>query len=77
MTFSLFDCVTLIQDLPDDELRAGMVGAIVDIYTNPALAYEVEFADAYGRTIAQLALFPGQIRPYVAGDAMPRHPESP
>lgn len=75
MTFSLFDSVTLIQDLPDDGLRAGMVGAVVDVYTKPAVAYEVEFADAYGRTIAQLALFPEQIRPYKAGDAMPRHPE--
>ena len=75
MTFLLFDPVTLVQDLPDDGLRAGMVGAIVDVYTKPAVAYEVEFADAYGRTIAQLALFPDQVRPYEAGDAIPGHSE--
>ena len=77
MSFSLFDCVTLIQDIPDDGLCAGMVGAIVDVYINPTLAYEVEFSDAYGRTIAQLALLPEQIRPYADGDAVPRHPELP
>jgi hypothetical protein len=77
MVFSMFDCVTLTQDLPDDGLRVGMVGAIVDMYTKPALAYEVEFADAYGRTIAQLALLPEQFRPCMKGDAIPRHPELP
>ena len=39
-----------------------MVGAVIDVYTEPALAYEVEFCDALGRTIVQLALLPEQLR---------------
>ena len=74
MTFSLFDAVALIQDLPSEELHAGMVGAIVDVYTKPTPAYEVEFSDAYGKSIALLALLPEQIRPYTPGDLLPLHP---
>jgi hypothetical protein len=62
MIFSLFDVVTLMQDVPEEALRAGMVGAVIDVYTEPVVAYEVEFCDALGRTIGQLALLPGQLR---------------
>ena len=62
MTFSLFDVVTLMQDVPEEALRAGMVGAVIDVYTEPVVAYEVEFCDALGRTIGQLALLPEQLR---------------
>jgi hypothetical protein len=50
-------------DLPDEGLSAGAVGAVVHVFEKPSLAYEVEFADEDGRTIAQLPLTPGQIRP--------------
>ena len=62
MIFSLFDVVTLMQDVPEEALRAGMVGAVIDVYTEPVVAYEVEFCDALGRTIGQLALLPEQLR---------------
>lgn len=62
MDFSLFDVVTLLQDLPEEGLHAGMRGAVVDVYTAPITAYEVEFCDALGRTIAQLALPPEQLQ---------------
>lgn len=62
MTFLLFDVVTLMQDVPEEALRAGMVGAVIDVYTEPVVAYEVEFCDALGRTIGQLALLPEQLR---------------
>ena len=62
MMLSLFDVVTLLQDVPEDGLSAGMVGAVIDVYTEPVIAYEVEFCDALGRTIGQLALLPGQLR---------------
>ena len=62
MIFSLFDVVTLMQDVPEEALRAGMVGAVIDVYTEPVMAYEVEFCDALGRTIGQLALLPEQLR---------------
>ena len=62
MMLSLFDVVTLLQDVPEHGLSAGMVGAVIDVYTEPVIAYEVEFCDALGRTIGQLALLPGQLR---------------
>jgi hypothetical protein len=62
MIFSLFDVVTLTEDIPEEGLRAGMTGAVVDVYSKPVLAYEVEFCDSSGRTIAQLALLPNQLR---------------
>ena len=59
---SIFDVVTLMQDLPEKGLFAGMVGTLLDIYTKPVLAYEVEFCDVSGRTIEQLALLLGQLK---------------
>ena len=60
--FKVGDVVTLLADVPGDGLRKGQVGTVVHEFTEPGLAYETEFADADGRTVAQLALRPGQIR---------------
>jgi len=57
----LYDVVELVVDLPGDGLRAGAIGTIVDEYTDPR-AYEVEFADDDGATIALTALRPEQLR---------------
>jgi hypothetical protein len=57
----LLDVVVLRQDIPDEGLRAGMRGTVVDIHYDPCLAYEVEFCDDLGKTIALLALLPVQI----------------
>ena len=57
----LFDLVTLLLDMPVEGLRRGATGAIVDLHGDPVEAYEVEFVDERGRTIAQLALRPEQI----------------
>lgn len=62
MTLSLFDVVTLLQDLPEEGLYAGMLGTVVDLHTTPIVAYEVEFCDDLGRTIAQLALHSEQLQ---------------
>lgn len=61
MKYSLFDVVTLVKDIPELNLKVGMIGAIVNIYTDPREAYEVEFCDEYGRTIEMLALLTEQI----------------
>jgi len=58
----LYDVVELTVDRPDDGLRSGAVGTIVDAYTNDE--YEVEFADGDGRTIALAALHADQLRPH-------------
>jgi len=62
MTFALFDVVILTKDMPEDGLKAGMKGAVVDVHTKPTLAYEVEFCDGSGRTIALLALLPDYLK---------------
>lgn len=61
MKYKLFECVTVKANLPDDELKIGMVGVIVHIFHLPTFAYEVEFCDADGRTIKCLALTEEQI----------------
>lgn len=62
MKFSLFDVVILNADLPEQGLVKGMTGAIIDVYSSPSVAYEVEFSDQQGQTIASLALTPEQLQ---------------
>ncbi|HMJ08362.1 MAG TPA: DUF4926 domain-containing protein [Pyrinomonadaceae bacterium] len=56
----LFDSVALLDDLPDEKLWRGQVGAIVEIYNN-GQAFEVEFVDKEGRTYGLLTLRPDQL----------------
>ena len=60
----LYDVVELTTDLPAEGLPAGSVGTVVHIFHEPDLAYEVEFADDDGRTIAMVPLTPDKLRPY-------------
>lgn len=54
----LFDVVELLIDLPEETLRAGARGAIVQCYADAT--YEVEFTNMDGETLAQLPLTPQQ-----------------
>ena len=54
----LFDIVELLLDLPDYQLQAGVQGSIVECYDNDA--YEVEFSDSDGETLALCTLSPKQ-----------------
>lgn len=56
----LLDVVALITDLPEDNLRRGQVGTVVEILTN-GTAFEVEFSDKEGRTYESLGLLPEQL----------------
>jgi Domain of unknown function (DUF4926) len=56
------DCVVLTRDLPDENLKAGDVGAIVHIHKG-GMAYEVEFATLTGRTIAITTVEASNLRP--------------
>ncbi|MCU0567082.1 MAG: DUF4926 domain-containing protein [Oculatellaceae cyanobacterium Prado106] len=49
------DTVVLTHDLPEQNLKAGERGAIVHCYQDDE-AFEVEFVNAEGRTIAVLTL---------------------
>ena len=65
----LHDTVRLVIDLPDEGLTAGAVGAVVHVFDHPGRAYEVEFSDENGRTIAQLPLTSEQVEPVSLPDA--------
>jgi len=54
----LFDVIELMVDVPEQGLRAGMQGTIVECH--PGDAYEVEFTNELGETFAFLALRPDQ-----------------
>ena len=51
---NLYDVVALLVDLPDEGLKRGQVGTIIEIWESGV--YEVEFADTRGMTYASVAL---------------------
>lgn len=63
MTLKRLARVRLKRDIPERNLRKGMLGTMVLIYEKPNKAFEVEFSDDHGGTIAQLALTSGEIEP--------------
>ena len=67
--FKLFDTVKTIKALPEVGIAADTVGTIVEVYDQPYRAYEVEFANEHGETIAMLALTAEQVvldKPFAA-----------
>jgi hypothetical protein len=60
MIFNEHETVCLRRHLPEHGLVAGAVGVIVVIYDSPP-AYEVEFCDHDGRTLALLTLREGDL----------------
>ncbi|HKI03722.1 MAG TPA: DUF4926 domain-containing protein [Thermoanaerobaculia bacterium] len=61
----LLDAVVLARDLPAQGLRAGDLGAIVEVYRPES--FEVEFVTAFGQTGALVTLQAGDIRSHNAG----------
>jgi hypothetical protein len=66
MKFSLLDTVVLDRDVPEQGLRKGDLGAVVQIYEPDAV--EVEFVGASGKTEALLTLQETDVRPVADGD---------
>lgn len=56
------DTVQLTESVPGESLQAGAVGVVVAEFTDPVEAYEIEFSDERGTTIAQVALLPDQFK---------------
>ncbi len=50
----LYDVVALMVDLPDEGLKRGQVGTIVEMWDKDV--YEVAFADMNGVTYAMVAI---------------------
>ncbi|MEU1588275.1 DUF4926 domain-containing protein [Micromonospora sp. NPDC005710] len=57
----LYDVVELREAIAGEQLSRGAVGTVVHIFSGPPPAYEVEFADADGRTIALATLRADQV----------------
>ena len=64
MKFLTLDTVVLLKDYPKENLKAGDIGAIITVYSNPYEAYEVEFVDDKGNTKVQLTLYSDEIKKY-------------
>jgi hypothetical protein len=60
MKYELLDTVVLVNDLPKHGLRAGDLGAVVDVQSPDTL--EVEFVTASGRTTALVSLRASDVR---------------
>jgi hypothetical protein len=61
--FTMYEVVMLAKDIPSHGLEKGTKGTIVQCYTEPKLAYEVEFIDHKGRTTALLTLYTEDLEP--------------
>ncbi len=57
----LHDVIKVKKDIPEENLKKGMIGVIVTVFHEPCLAYEVEFCNDKGETITETALLPEQI----------------
>jgi hypothetical protein len=66
MKYKLLDTVVLDRDLPEHGLRAGDLGAVVEVYEPDGL--EVEFVTASGKTQALVSLNVNDVRPVQDGD---------
>jgi len=61
------DCIVLLEDLPENSLKAGDIGTVVHIHMGGA-GYEVEFMTLAGETVAIVTLLPSQLRPIARRD---------
>ena len=68
MAFALLETVVLNRDLPAHGLRAGDLGAVVEVYSNDGV--EVEFVRASGQTKALVTLKAADLRALAASDIL-------
>lgn len=66
MSHKTLDTVVLSRDLPEEGLRAGDLGAVVEVYEPDGI--EVEFVTASGRTGALVTLGADDVRPVADTD---------
>jgi hypothetical protein len=68
MRFAVLDTVVLKHDLPEHGLRAGDLGAVVELYG--ADGVEVEFVRASGHTKALVTLRSADLRSVAENDML-------
>ena len=69
-SFALLETVIAPVDVPGEQVLVGDLGTIVEVYTDPHLAYEVEFVNPDGCFRALLTLTPEQIRKLTPTDVL-------
>lgn len=72
MNYQALDTVVLVRDLPAHGLKAGDLGAVVELY--PPDGLEVEFVTASGRTTALVTLKSSDVRPISDSDLVAVRP---
>jgi uncharacterized protein DUF4926 len=68
MTLKSLDPVVLVRDIRAHGLKAGDMGAVVEVH--PPGALEVEFVTASGRTKALITLKASDVRPIRGSDML-------
>jgi Domain of unknown function (DUF4926) len=68
MAFALLETVVLNRDLPALGLRAGDLGAVVEVHADDGV--EVEFVRASGQTTALVTLKTADLRALAASDIL-------
>jgi hypothetical protein len=73
--FKELDTVVLLRDMPEAGLKAGDLGAVVQVYSREA--FEVEFVTAAGGTQALLTLSANDMRAVRDDDLLAVRPAAP
>lgn len=71
---ALLETVIATLTLPEEQVIAGDLGTIVEVYTTPTIAYEVEFVNPDGTTRALVCLTPEHVRQLEATDVITTRP---
>ena len=64
-----FDSIILLHDMPEHGLKAGDIGAVVHVYHGDQ-AFEVEFVNGEGRTVALVTLTSEDVRPMLPNEIL-------
>ncbi len=59
--FNLYQSVIATVDVPSLGLKTGASGVVIDVYSSPYPAYEVEFFDGDGETVGFISMKPDQV----------------
>lgn len=60
-TFADLELVVALVEFQEDGIRAGQVGTVVHVFTEPSEAYLVEFANEIGEIIAMVTAEPRKL----------------
>lgn len=64
MRFSELDVVKTLKNFETEGIMKGGIGTVVHVFTQPSEAYQVEFCDKAGRTLAEFTILPEDIEKY-------------